>query len=674
MIKELKKILFLILFFILFVNSSVFATDTMLMFVGEDQEMLSIASGREEAAWNAPAIADVVVEKELDNPLFNTLNDVLAVKSGFHIEKSNSGSVSYMRGIPESALVLFDTVPMTSGFSRGPGFTGDGIFLPSLKRIEIVRGAGSVLWGADAFAGVVNAVPLTGKDFSGIESGVSIGSGGLFHEVFVNKGTDNGIKNSFLSLGYKSEKRDESDCNVVDFFEGNGVPAPVDRRFGSDNPEDSRSVQIHYNFAQDDKYSYTINLARNEYSYSRADWDDKYVWAEKDSTTSGLVKFETSRKLDLNSGLRYSSYYSKKAIEHEIIDKSVSYGEDSLYGELIYDRECFVSQGLLTLGLSVRYDKYSQVPVWQGYIPRYFDKDNTYLLPSVFKKDFENKLYSGFMQYHHTFGKNQFWIGLRNDAHEEFENKISYNSGVVIPLKNNFILKTIFGNAYRTPTAKQYVINGGEKLEEIKSFNFQVQWKKGEENDVSLTLFKNLIDNHIIADRYEGAGLSTPNSQTLTGMEIDCSLLLTDKLKFQANLTKIFNSGSKEKYLYNEYDYVDDQGNVQKFYIDIFHDYDAGADLTGNLSLEYKVSKNLTLTPSLSYFSKRKLFYFLEKNSRVYDSVVTADFFGEYRLKEDLKFDFYIKNLFDNRYKSVGLSESQDKQGIEAGFGMKINF
>jgi hypothetical protein len=38
---------------------------TMLMFVGEEIEVLSIASRREESAWQAPAIARVLTQKEL---------------------------------------------------------------------------------------------------------------------------------------------------------------------------------------------------------------------------------------------------------------------------------------------------------------------------------------------------------------------------------------------------------------------------------------------------------------------------------------------------------------------------------------------------------------------------------------------------------------------------------
>ena len=39
--------------------------DTMLLFVGEDVEVLSIASRREESAWQAPAIANVITRQAI---------------------------------------------------------------------------------------------------------------------------------------------------------------------------------------------------------------------------------------------------------------------------------------------------------------------------------------------------------------------------------------------------------------------------------------------------------------------------------------------------------------------------------------------------------------------------------------------------------------------------------
>ena len=94
------------------------ASDTMLMFVGEDLEVLSIASRREEAAWSAPAIADVITREDIDLKGAFTISQALEDTPGFYMNQTEKGSVSYLRGIQNSALFLFDTVPMGSGIRK----------------------------------------------------------------------------------------------------------------------------------------------------------------------------------------------------------------------------------------------------------------------------------------------------------------------------------------------------------------------------------------------------------------------------------------------------------------------------------------------------------------------------------------------------------------------------
>ncbi|MBW2204135.1 MAG: TonB-dependent receptor plug domain-containing protein [Deltaproteobacteria bacterium] len=147
--------------------------DTVLMFVGEDLEVLSIASRREEGAWQAPAVAEVITRKDLWEQGVRTLSQALEMTPGFYMAQKEWGSESYLRGIPNSTLLLYDTVvPMGSNATKSLQPLDYELSLAPVKRIEIVRGPGSVLWGPDAFAGIVNVVPLTGKDLDGVETGI----------------------------------------------------------------------------------------------------------------------------------------------------------------------------------------------------------------------------------------------------------------------------------------------------------------------------------------------------------------------------------------------------------------------------------------------------------------------------------------------------------------------
>ena len=174
--------------------------DTMLMFVGEDLEVLAIASRRGESALQAPAIAQVITGKEIRERGYTTLSQALDNIPGFYMAQKEWGTLPFLRGISNSILFLHDTVPLGSDVSKSLHPLDNELSLYSVKRIETIRGPGSVLWGPDAFAGIVNVVPMSGKDLKGLETGIIYGEPGTQVGVYVNAGHDGGSWNGVLSV------------------------------------------------------------------------------------------------------------------------------------------------------------------------------------------------------------------------------------------------------------------------------------------------------------------------------------------------------------------------------------------------------------------------------------------------------------------------------------------
>ena len=660
--------------FIFIVVFCAFASDAMLMFVGEDLEVLSIASKREEAAWSAPAIADVITREDIENRGALTIAQTIDNAAGFHVEKTGRGSMPYLRGIPNSALFLYDTVPVGSGIEKSSLMIDHEISLAPIKRIEIIRGTGSVLWGPDAFAGVVNAVPFTGKDFQGIETGLLYSSDDYGKEAYLKYGTDNNKWNSFLSFSVRSAKEDDSKLDLVNFWNDGITPAPLESRYGDDTPDNSHYLELYYSFSFDDWLTFSAKIADNSKAFSVSDRKQENVWQEKISSTPIFFKLEASRKIDLDSGIRFSGYFSETRLEHEIIDNEFSQKERSVFGELIYDRSFFTLKGLSTLGISGRKDRFDNVPVWKSFFPDYFDSRNLYFLPMLEKKNYDNCLLSVFGQYRHKLKDIEFWTGIRHDNHTEYKDKTSYSSGIAWHLFSDYIIKAIYGTAYRTPFVKQLDEYGGNRLEKIKSANFQIQWKPDKKNKIALTLFRNKIDNHVIADLYEGAGLSTPNSQTIDGLELECDLEISDSFKFSGNATLLENDGPDEMFLYNDYTYIDSEGVEQQHYQGLSHKYDAGADTKINLACIWKLTENIKFIPEIEYFSKRKFYYPLED--------ITMEYPGEWLCNLNLRFEniigfnlhLYVNNIFDNRYKIFNSSSALEEESLSVGVILKFKF
>lgn len=659
------------------------ASDTLLMFVGEDLEVLSLASRREEAAWKAPAIADVITKSAIDNNQNATLADLMGKSAGFYINERESGSVPYLRGIPDSALFLYDTVPMGSAAGKSHHNIDNETSLAAIKRVEIIRGAGSVLWGPDAFAGVVNIVPLTGKDFQGAETGAGFSSGKDTRWAYLNAGKDQGNWNAFASLSAKDSRGEEDNFNVISFWNDDETPTSPDDRYGEGSPGKSHYYELYSSITLNEWLTLSTRLSDSKKVYAVSDSAGDYTWEETRSSPTQTFKLEASKATGINSGIRFTGYYSDNNASLDIIDKKFDSSERSLYGELIYDQALLTDNGLLTTGASWRQNTFRDLLVWKSFFPDYLSDKNTYFLPLFETTDYENTLTSFFGQYRHKFTDIELWAGLRNDDQNYLENKLSYSAGLAWDFFPNFMFKAIYGTAYRTPSATQVLEGSNSQLEEIKSANAQLAWKSGTQKKASLTIFRNAIDNHTIEDRYSGAGLSTPNKQTIYGVELEWEFPLTAAVSLSGNLTLLGNHGPNENYNYGRYYYEDDNGDIQEgFFQTLDYAYDAGADTLANLAVDWQLTKNITLIPTLRYVSEANLHYIYEESPTLPAQVITVTspdvWLMDIHLKTENLFPFsvdvFIKNLWDKEYVTPGQYTLTSGNSFSAGVMVKMKW
>ena len=330
--------------------------DTELMFVGENTEVLSIASRYEEDAWQAPAVAEVITRKDIWENGVKTLSQALEMTPGFYMARKEWGSESYLRGIPDSTLLLYDTlVPMGSDITKTLQPIDYELSLAPVKRIEIVRGPGSVLWGPDAFAGIVNVVPLTGKDLDGVDAGVLYGGPGDRGAVYVNMGHDGGEWNGFLSLSGRTMEDDDTTSNIVRFW-GDGEKAyPYEDRFGEKKQGRSGYLEASGSFSFKDWFTVSglVSDYKKPYAISGPEESSgvqELTWPESRSGPFGFLKLEAKRSLTSSSGIGFAGYYNWMNVEYEIIDRSLDQREKSFYGELIYDHSFLTERVFLPEG------------------------------------------------------------------------------------------------------------------------------------------------------------------------------------------------------------------------------------------------------------------------------------------------------------------------------------
>jgi outer membrane receptor for ferrienterochelin and colicin len=563
---------------------------------------------------------------------------------------------------------------MMSGADKSNHFMDYETSLASVKRIEIIRGAGSVLWGPDAFAGVVNAVPFTGKDFSGIETGVALSSSDQGKQAYLRYGKEKGNWASFFSLSARQATEDDTDINVLRFWNDGLTPSPADERFGNSTPDDSRYLELYGNVSVSDWLVFSAKLSDSRKAFSVTDWEREHIWEEEKAYNTKLFKLEAKKEIGIDSGVRFTGYYSDVELEKSVIDRQFDQEEYSVFGELIYERSLFSSDALLTVGTSYKEDHYDDILVWNSFFPGYLTSENLYFLPPFSQKDYDNSLLSVFSQYRHKIENIEFWVGLRNDNHEKFQDKTSFSSGAAWSISPEFILKTSYGSGYRTPFAKQLDENTESRLEQIKNFNVQLQYKPNKQNLFSATAFRNNIDNHVVGDRYEGAGVSLPNRQTIDGIELEWEFEATDNLSFSGNATFLSNDGPDEVFLFNDYTYFDDDGNEQKHYERLTHRYDTGSDTILNLSGIWKITENIKLIPQVKYFSDRELYYSVSDETRKYPDAWLFNLRLRINAGKSSDIDLFVHNIFSTRFKTFDAASDHPDESVSAGIIFKYRW
>ena len=125
--------------------------------------------------------------------------DLLATDQSVQIEESISGrkTVSIRGGNADDVLVLYNGFRLNRPYDNV--FDLSLIDMQNIEQIEIVKGGHSVLYGSDAFSGVVNIVPKNTKD-KNLKFSQQFGS---YNSGFWNANGQLKVKNSFLSVNQK---------------------------------------------------------------------------------------------------------------------------------------------------------------------------------------------------------------------------------------------------------------------------------------------------------------------------------------------------------------------------------------------------------------------------------------------------------------------------------------
>ncbi len=142
---------------------------------------VNAASRSSEAVDDAPSSVTIVRSEEIRGMAYPTIVEALRGVRGVYVSDDRSYATVGFRGLGRlgdygnRVLVLLDGQPTNDDWI-GSSYVGFDARtdLEDIERIEVVRGPGSVLYGTNAFSGVINLVPRGVEGKSSAEVGVGV--------------------------------------------------------------------------------------------------------------------------------------------------------------------------------------------------------------------------------------------------------------------------------------------------------------------------------------------------------------------------------------------------------------------------------------------------------------------------------------------------------------------
>ena len=217
--------------------SSPFGDEEEIRWALGDEDMISIATGHSQPVSKAPSVATVITAKDVKAMGATTLSEILESVPGLHVSRRAVGynPKFLIRGVETEfnpqVLVLINGIPITNIFHGDRNQVWGTMPVEAIARVEVIRGPGSAVHGADAFAGVINIITKTKQDIPRPEYGVRLGSFSTRETWFAGAESWKGFDIAFMveyqeTDGQDSTIKEDRQSSLDEVFRTNASNAP----------------------------------------------------------------------------------------------------------------------------------------------------------------------------------------------------------------------------------------------------------------------------------------------------------------------------------------------------------------------------------------------------------------------------------------------------------------
>jgi len=217
-------------------------------------------SRRSERVSGAAAAITVVTAEEIRRSGVTNLPEALRLVDALHVARFNSGTWAisgrgFNIGTANKLLVLIDGRSIYTPLFAGVFWDVQDLLLEDIDRIEVIRGPGAALWGANAVNGVINIITKSAKE---VQGGLAkLGAGTEDRTVAFRYGGALGDRSWYRTYGkYRS-------IDALAFAAGGSAEDPLRTQQGGFRVDGERAERDSYTL-QGDVYRAASGLFRHE--------------------------------------------------------------------------------------------------------------------------------------------------------------------------------------------------------------------------------------------------------------------------------------------------------------------------------------------------------------------------------------------------------------------------
>lgn len=448
-------------------------------------DVVVTATKTQQEVKAVPNAVEVITSEDIEQLGATDIYSALKLATNIDVSQIGAGHRLMVRGKNAGALVLLDGRRMSNEYSsmtRG-AFDLDKINLSSVERIEIVRGAASAQYGADAESGVINIITKKSK-----EQSVTVGA---------NTGTD--VMNNYyrFDLGQQGKFNGVVNANFAKYRKREFVGGTGTNYFG---PRTNYDFSGTYAFNDNNNLDFYIGYYDEK---SKKITDYSSMGMGKSSTnydkTNQDYSIAYNGKGD-NSNYMIRAYYNRYDKEEYKGSKNNGYKQNT-FDTLGIEAKNTVQAGdehLLTYGV-----EYKNIGV-EGLILALGEGNSK-----------DNSAYAGYIQDEWFINDKILFIpAVRYDHDEQFGGKTTPKLGATYFLSDNSRIKANWGKSWRAPNLVELyagqdhgftTIYGNPDLKPEEATTWELGFEAEKDNNwLKLNYFNSKYDNLITYDKVNG--------------------------------------------------------------------------------------------------------------------------------------------------------------------------